>query len=819
MQFIDKSQDYDSNDRLNQRKLISVLGETNKEARDYLYFVKQREEEEQQQMAKTEVFQIFIKTMMEVSNPTSTFRIIWESISMLFIFVQMIYIPMALSFSIDSQIGMEIVNNIMDVFFVIDIILNFRLAYYENGKLECRIKHIALNYLKLWFWIDVIAVLPFDLLIGSDSNQSTQILKFVRLFKFVKIVRLLRVLKLGRILIKIEETFSIEQTLQAIIQFFKIAAMILCIAHWIACIWNIIEFVDEQVELTWMTQYGIYGAPWEVKYITAFYFSITTMITLGYGDISPNTNLEMIFGIIVMVLSSGVFGYSMSSLKFIIQGEDQNIVEIKEQNQKIIKYIKQKSIPKNLQMRVKNYLEWLEGSAQVAKNSQMIILNNLSLNLHTEILTLLHGRILQQVNLISKEFSYQLTNKLIYVLKEHLLGPEEYVFKENQVDSNLLYFIQNGQVQICLTRREFQLKLLGKGDYFGEISFFSKSPRTASAKTLDFVNLMSLNRKDLLEQAHDLDSDLEKLFYIKNCVDVENSLKPLRLRCYICDRPHHIARNCTIMHYRVRRLKVIEDYLKQKNNRVKEFKRRPKRCLMSSSQIIYSKSDALFRYRFQQQKQIVKTTKHIEILDESVIDSSKLSTQIDHNNFCLDKHRDYSEFYSEFNPSNIISQINKQSEQRLLEMREEKEEIANRFRQIWLNSRKQKLLQIAPPRQSKLSYDIQKIFSSDVQHIIFSEDSYSSQSSFNLLKQKSVRGKRLLDIQTQKQLLIKRSTSRSQLEKFLQKKQTSMDFTPKKIQRQVSTNVKSNHTTPLEIKQFQNTNLKLLIINKYLVFK
>jgi len=43
-------------------------------------------------------------------------------------------------------------------------------SYIISGKLECRIKHIALNYLKLWFWIDVIAVLPFDLLIGSDSN-------------------------------------------------------------------------------------------------------------------------------------------------------------------------------------------------------------------------------------------------------------------------------------------------------------------------------------------------------------------------------------------------------------------------------------------------------------------------------------------------------------------------------------------------------------------------------------------------------------------------------------------------------------------------
>jgi potassium voltage-gated channel Eag-related subfamily H protein 6/hyperpolarization activated cyclic nucleotide-gated potassium channel 2 len=81
--------------------------------------------------------------------------------------------------------------------------------------------------------------------------------------------------------------------------------------------------------------------------------------------------------------------------------------------------------------RVKNYLEWLEGSAQIAKNSESVILNNLSANLHTEIIALLHGRILKQVNLISREFSPQLRNKMVYVLKEQLLGPEEYIFKEN----------------------------------------------------------------------------------------------------------------------------------------------------------------------------------------------------------------------------------------------------------------------------------------------------------------------------------------------------------------------------------------------------
>lgn len=74
-----------------------------------------------------------------------------------------------------------------------------------------------------------------------------------------------------------------------------------------------------------MTKYGIFDADWEIKYISAFYFSVTTMITVGYGDINANTESEMIFAVFAMVLASATFGYSMSSFIEIIEGEDQKI--------------------------------------------------------------------------------------------------------------------------------------------------------------------------------------------------------------------------------------------------------------------------------------------------------------------------------------------------------------------------------------------------------------------------------------------------------------------------------------------------------------
>lgn len=51
------------------------------------------------------------------------------------------------------------------------------------------------------------------------------------------------------------------------------------------------------------------------------------------------------------------------------------------------------------------------------------------------------------------------------------------------------------------------IKKLGKGHYFGEIGFFGYVPRTASVKSIDFVNMMYIQRDDLWDCARNLDAD------------------------------------------------------------------------------------------------------------------------------------------------------------------------------------------------------------------------------------------------------------------------------------------------------------------------
>jgi len=58
------------------------------------------------------------------------------------------------------------------------------------------------------------------------------------------------------------------------------------------------------------------------KYILSIYFTITTMTTVGYGDMSPGTTVEMVYGIFIMILGVVVFNFISGALASIISESD-----------------------------------------------------------------------------------------------------------------------------------------------------------------------------------------------------------------------------------------------------------------------------------------------------------------------------------------------------------------------------------------------------------------------------------------------------------------------------------------------------------------
>ena len=70
---------------------------------------------------------------------------------------------------------------------------------------------------------------------------------------------------------------------------------------------------------SWITTYEINHKNWKIQYIYSFYFSIVTMITVGYGDIIPQNEVEKVFCIFMVIFSCGIFGFFLNRVGIIIQ--------------------------------------------------------------------------------------------------------------------------------------------------------------------------------------------------------------------------------------------------------------------------------------------------------------------------------------------------------------------------------------------------------------------------------------------------------------------------------------------------------------------
>lgn len=55
-----------------------------------------------------------------------------------------------------------------------------------------------------------------------------------------------------------------------------------------------------------------------------------------------------------------------------------------------------------------------------------------------------------------------------------------------------------------------------KGDYFGEVSFFSDKPRSASARSHDFSNIFVVNQKSFIDLCRKYPNDCERFFYLRH---------------------------------------------------------------------------------------------------------------------------------------------------------------------------------------------------------------------------------------------------------------------------------------------------------------
>ena len=136
--------------------------------------------------------------------------------------------------------------------------------------------------------------------------------------------------------------------------------MLLFLMHLLGCFWFYIAIAGEQ-EVTWISEYdGGSGLdkPINIQYLYSIYWALTTLTTVGYGDITPTNDLERMYALGALLIGALVFGYLLSSVGSMMSNLDNrsNVVEEKlDQMQEVIRHT---NMPSELAGRIRSYTEF-----------------------------------------------------------------------------------------------------------------------------------------------------------------------------------------------------------------------------------------------------------------------------------------------------------------------------------------------------------------------------------------------------------------------------------------------------------------------------
>ncbi|XP_060921104.1 potassium voltage-gated channel subfamily H member 2 [Labrus mixtus] len=443
----------------------------------------------------------------------SPFKAVWDWLILLLVIYTAILTPYSAAFLLNDQeeaamqscgyscSPLNVVDLIVDIMFIIDILINFRTTYVNtNDEVVSHPVRIAVHYFKGWFLIDMVAAIPFDLLIyRSGEEVRCEPLQTTTLIGLLKTARLLRLVRVARKLDRYSEYGA------AVL--FLLMCTFALIAHWLACIWYAIGSVERNGSIGWLHTLGDQlgkhfndsvpgsGPSIKDKYVTALYFTFSSLTSVGFGNVSPNTNSEKIFSICVMLIGSLMYASIFGNVSAIIQRLYSGTARYHTQMLRVREFIRFHQIPNPLRQRLEEYFQhaWSYTNG-IDMNA---VLKGFPECLQADICLHLNRTLLQNCKAF-KGSTKGCLRALAMKFKTTHAPPGDTLVHAGDV-LTALYFISRGSIEIL--RGDVVVAILGKNDIFGEpINLYSRPGKSnADVRALTYCDLHKIFREDVLE--------------------------------------------------------------------------------------------------------------------------------------------------------------------------------------------------------------------------------------------------------------------------------------------------------------------------------
>lgn len=409
--------------------------------------------------------------------------------------------PYKAAFAKDGDVQVTVFELVVDCVYWADIALSFFTGYELLTHVELGHKKIVKTYLSGWFTIDFVATFDwswFFRLLLSEEDQAGGQLAMIRL---LRLIRILRILKMGRIVERLSEYLSVRS---AFIKIIQLVVGLLLIIHLIACFFYLVPSLvkldheaDEHRDRLWALLYAnktideCYAGPdprssggpsspanvegpmynsWvcdlgispssesddATRYLTSAYWSITTVSTIGYGDISPNLNskLEVLFTTVVEFIGMFIFSYVVSNMASLVSNLNVKSKEYQSELDRFVEYMRDKNTPEGLSKRVIAYLNYREASKFALTDEDHKLLNQLNPTLRMELQISYYTAALQSIPIFKEKNDVDLTwrtrvvEEIALCIESYVAMPGDLIQHRGEIGKHHMYIILSGAVYV-----------------------------------------------------------------------------------------------------------------------------------------------------------------------------------------------------------------------------------------------------------------------------------------------------------------------------------------------------------------------------------